>query len=560
MKLIKNHLFYLVLVLIFASVLRLYNLGVVPGSLNWDEVALGYNALSIASTGRDEYAQILPVVLRSYDDYKPALYSYLAIPFVILLGLSEQAVRLPSAVSGILAVFLLYFLVKEILGEKKVSIAGREIDTRLIALFASFFLAISPWHIQFSRIAFESNVGLTLNIAALLLFLKGLKNSVFLPIAFFVAALNVHVYQSERVFSPLLIIILCLIFYKKLIKNKKWLIISVVTALLVAFPLLFSILTNSNSLMRAKGVSVFSDQKLVERSSIKLVRDETSGNDFAKLLDNRRLEFVKAASGGYLSHFDPNWLFITGDIARHHAPNMGLLYLFEFPLLLIGFYILVFLKIDKRYKAAFFAYFLLVPVPASITSGVPHAVRTLNFAWTFELMIALGLIATVIFISKLKNKFASNGFKLLAACYLLLAAINFVYYLNQYFVQLNYYHARDWLYGYKEAVLYAKEQAGNYDKIVVENEVPFDQSYMFFLFYLGVDPKDYQKTGGTASGGFREKHRGIYNFTFEPVSGSSYAGKVLYIGKSQDMPNGSTIKKTINFPDGLNAITISSNE
>lgn len=556
MKLLKKPIFILVIIAFIAIFLRFYQLGKAPQSLNWDEVSLGYNAYSILKTGRDEYGKFLPVVLRSYDDYKPALYTYFDIPFVAVLGLTEQAARFPSAAAGVVAVILVYFLVFEILGENTVRINNKEVPTHIIGLLTSFLLAISPWHIQFSRIAFESNVGLTLNILAVLLFLKGLKKPWLLPLSFFTAALNIHMYQSERVFSPLLIIVLCIIFYKKLLKFKKWLIISIITAFIVALPLGIYILTDPNALMRAKGVSVFSSQELVSRSSQKLLQDNATGNIIGKLLDNRRLEYGKAFISGYISHFDPNWLFITGDIARHHAPFMGLLYIFELPFLLIGIYVLIFLKINLRYKLAFFAYFLLVPIPASVTSGVPHAVRTLNFEWTWELFIALGLISSLVFVFSIKNKWLLYLSKLLVIGYLLLVILNVSYYLNQYFVQLNYFNASDWLYGYKQTIYYVDSIHNNYDKVVIENEVPFDQSYMFFLFYLKVDPQYYQNLGGTNSGGFKETHKGFYNYTFENVKTEDEKGKILVVGKSSDIPKHQKNRKVIYYPDGTPAVVI----
>ena len=367
-------------------------------------------------------------------------------------------------------------------------------------------------------------------------------------------------YQSDRVFTPLLLGALCVIFYKRLLKLKKIFLISAVCAFVVAFPLLFYIVTNQNALLRAKGVSVFSDQTVLARSSNKLLYDNAENNLIGKVLDNRRVEFGKAFVSGYISHFDPNWLFITGDIARHHAPYMGLLYIFTAPFILIGIYTMVFLKIDIKYKLSFFAYFLLVPIPASVTTGVPHAVRTLNFVWTYELFIALGILATITFVLTLKNNFAKYAFLLLSAIYLLLSIVNIGYYLSQYFVQLNYYNAVDWMYGYKQAISYVEEQRPKYDKVIVENEVPFDQSYMFFLFYLKVDPSYYQKLGGTVSGGYKEKHRGFFNYTFESVKQSKYAGRNLYVGKEGDMPKDSTIKKIIYYPDGAKAIVIAEHE
>jgi len=556
MKLLKKPLFLLIFVVLLATVIRTYNIGKVPQSLNWDEVSLGYNAYSILKTGHDEYGMPFPVVLQSYDDYKPALYAYFDIPFVALLGLTEAAVRLPSATAGVAATIIVYFLVLELLGERKLKLFDHEVLSTSIALTTSLLLAISPWHIQFSRIAFESNVGLTINLLAFLLFMKGLKKPFLLPLSFAVASLNIHMYQSERVFSPLLIIVLSLIFYKQLLKFKKWVFISIIAAFVVALPLGLYILSNNNALMRAKGVSIFSSQELVSRSSNKLLQDDFSGNKIGKVLDNRRFEFGKAAVAGYISHFDLNWLFITGDIARHHAPFMGLLYLFELPFLFIGIYVLIFLNIKKKYKAAFFAYFLLVPIPASITSGVPHAVRTLNFEWSWELFIALGMIVSVQFIFNQKNKFKSRLFKLFFIIYLLFTVLNISYFLNQYFVQLNYYDAKDWLYGYKQAISYVDSISKNYDKIVVENTAPLDQSYMFFLFYLKVDPSYYHSLGGTASGGFREIHKGFYNYIFEPLSAENEQGKVLLVGKPSDISQHAGKRREILYPDGSPAIVI----
>src|ERR1041385_1127721 len=98
-KKLKTYL--LVVILLIASAVRFYQLGNVPPSPDWDEAALGYNAYSLLQTGRDEYGKFMPIVLQSFDDYKPALYTYLIIPFIPLFDVSLLAVRFPSAVMGI---------------------------------------------------------------------------------------------------------------------------------------------------------------------------------------------------------------------------------------------------------------------------------------------------------------------------------------------------------------------------------------------------------------------------------------------------------------------------
>src|ERR687884_248633 len=106
---------FLIGIIFVAAILRLYQLGSIPISPDWDEAALGYNAYSIYHTGRDEYGKFLPVVLRSFDDYKPALYTYFIIPFLPVLDLTVATVRLPSVLFGILTVLATYYLVKELL-------------------------------------------------------------------------------------------------------------------------------------------------------------------------------------------------------------------------------------------------------------------------------------------------------------------------------------------------------------------------------------------------------------------------------------------------------------
>ena len=167
----KLELLLLLLILALGLLLRLWEVGNVPPSPDWDEAALGYNAYSILLTGRDEYGQFMPLVLRSFDDYKPALYSYLIIPFIKIFDLNIISVRLPAIIFGVLAVFATYLLVKEILSiEDKQGKSNKYKET--LALLSAAFLSISPWHLQFSRIAFESSVAASFNIFSAFFFLK----------------------------------------------------------------------------------------------------------------------------------------------------------------------------------------------------------------------------------------------------------------------------------------------------------------------------------------------------------------------------------------------------
>ncbi len=530
----------LAVIVVIATVLRLWNLGSVPPSPDWDEAALGYNAYSILQTGKDEYGKFMPIVLQSFDDYKPALYTYTIIPFIPLFGVTLIAVRLPSAIFGILTVLATYFLVKELFKRKD------------IALLSAFLLAISPWHMQFSRVAFETNTGLAFNVFSALFFIKSLKKPWLLSLSAACMALNLSIYQSDRVFTPLLAIMLVALYWKQLFAlPKKYLISALVIGVIIASPFFYYLFTNKQALTRAKGVSVFSESTVLLKDSQKrLLDDKNSGNVLGVLLHNRRVVYANEILSGYLSHYDLKWLFIRGDLIRHHAPAMGQMYLWELPFLLLGIYSLLFLPFSKKTKIFVFAWFLLAPIPASITTGVPHAVRTLNFLPTFQIFTAIGLMSAYLFIQK-------NRFRFVLASFLVFSIIfNFLYYLDQYFVQQNYFVSRDWQYGYEQTVAFVKKNEHTYKKIIVSDQPPLDQSYMFFLFYLTYPPRTYQNEGNVTAG-FRENHT-FGKFEFRPITWNKEKrdGNILYVGRPEDFPQDIKILKRVNYVDGKPALSL----
>jgi len=530
----KRTLLFLFLILAVAIGFRFYKLGAVPVSPDWDETALGYNAYSILKTGRDEYGNFLPLAIRSFDDYKPPLYVYLTVPSVALFGLSPWSTRLSSAVMGVLAVLGVYFLVRELLSDEKN-------DT--IPLLSSFLLAISPWHIQFSRIAFEANSGITVNIWAVTAFLAGLKKRVYLPISAVLFGIGMYAYHSERIFLPLLLILLAIAYRKRLFvkTNKTAIITGIILGLVIALPLV-PILFGSSGLLRLKGTSSFTDQTgLLAADIAKLERDQKAGDKLGQLLDNRRIVYVKTVVSGYLSHFSLRWLFLTGDNPRHHAPDMGLLYLWELPFLLYGLY-WVCKYVHGPPKIVLLGWLLIAPVAASPTTGLPHAIRTLVFLPIFQIFTAYGLV----------HFFAKR--KLMLVLFSTAIVFGVVYYCDMYFVHMNPEFSEYWQYGYKDAVNLTESLKGKYTKIVVSTSL--EQSYMFFLFYTKYDPKLYLSQGGTKSGSFEEAHNAFDKYEFRKIDWSreSRDGSILYVGAPGDMPHGNIAN--ITFMNGSPAIVV----
>ncbi len=191
----KKNIIFLGIIFI-AIIFRFYALGKIPLSLYWDEAAVGYNAYSILLTGKDEYGNLLPLLFRSFEDYKMPAYVYLTVIPVKLFGLTEFSIRFVSAFAGVIAVLLTYLLTRTLLTQFFNSkILGEQ--SNAIALLASFLLAISPWHLQFSRTGFEANVALTAVLAGLYFFFKSFAHQKYFPFAFFF-------FMLDTILSPVL--------------------------------------------------------------------------------------------------------------------------------------------------------------------------------------------------------------------------------------------------------------------------------------------------------------------------------------------------------------------
>jgi 4-amino-4-deoxy-L-arabinose transferase-like glycosyltransferase len=534
-------------IVLFAALLRLWQLGLVPISPDWDEAALGYNAYSILKTGRDEYGTFLPRVLRSFDDYKPPLYTYLAIPSVAIFGLNTWAVRLPSAICGILTVLGTYLLVTRLFEKEK--------RARLYGLIASFLLAISPWHLQFSRIAFEANIGLTLNVWGLYALLRGLHSRLWMGISAFLFGAALYAYHSERIFAPLLVLAVVLIWKREVFADRRRVLWAVVIGVLTILPLI-PVMLDKTSLTRLQGTSSISDKTgLLLRSVGKLEDDLAQKDMVGTLFENRRVVYAQKIVEGYISHFSFRWLFLTGDNDRHHAPDNGLLYLWEFPFILAGMYVLY--KKGGSIAQILFVWFFIAPLAASPTNETPHAIRTLVFLPLFQIFTSLGVVAFYDWIRSIWNpahRMVRQVITVVTVGLVVLVGCNIFYYVHMYFGHMNHEYSRFWQYGYAQAVEYAQEHKDKYQRIVVSTKL--EQPHMFFLFYTKYDPVAYLAHGGTATGGFAEIRNAFDIYQFRPIDWEKekHDGSTLYIGTPSEILSGS--QRSIYYLNGEEAMRI----
>jgi len=518
---------WLIIIVLLAGILRFWHITQVPPALNSDEIAIGYNAYSILTTGRDEYGTPHPLLFRSFDDYKMPVYVYLVAGSMKLFGYGDFAVRFPSAFLGTFTVLCTYLFALELLKRHD------------IAFMSSFLLAISPWSIHFSRSGYEANVAVFFIVLGSYLFMKGLLRGRWLILSSLSFSVAIWTYLTPRIFVPLLFVGFAAIYRRELWKQKIYVVASAIVACMLLYPIAKMSLSPEGQ-MRAAGVSAFANPDDIKKSALRTMVDEKNGQKLFTVFDNRRISYAITFLRGYFAHFDPNFLFLDKSIEKYRAPDTGLLYLFELPLILAGCYVLV--KKWSKSSATIFWWILVSPVAAAFTLQLPHPVRTLVFLPAWQILSAVGFVA--------------SWEKLRRIRWILVAVIfvSVVYYLHQYFVFLPVEDASYWYVGRREMTAKIVSYEKAYDKIIVSNTLDFP--YIFYLYYLPVQPAVYLKAGGTISGGFNEQGNHFGNIEFRSISTSERdpLKKILFVGTPAEVFKKSLVVDTISYPDGSPAI------
>lgn len=466
-----NNKVKLFLIFLLALFLRLYKLESYPVSLNWDEAAIGYNAYSISQTGKDEYGIVYPLLFKSFNDFKLPGYIYLDSIVISFLGLNEFSVRLPSAIFGTMAIPLFYLIAKELLSGLKIGSTKLSKNTPLIA---AALLAISPWHIQFSRAAFEANVALTIFLAGIFLLIYGLKNKWAAYLSIPTLVFSIYFYYSQRLLAPLITISFLALFAINLKNNLKAYLIGLLIGIVISIPIGISFLKPEGN-KRISEVSILSDQTIYSDT---VFTQSKSNNLLTSVFLNYKVPLALEFFHNYFSHFSWGFLFFSDDPnPRQKIPLTGNLYLLEIVSLPLGLWLL--LKFKKS-SSKFFIFFWLAitPLAASLAKDSPHSLRALPMVAPILLISALGF----------QKLFTKKPLKIITLAVLLVSSS--AYLVNYYYLYPN-ANSASWGYGYKQLFMELKKQEGSVDKIIISgaNWKP----YIYYLFYNRVSPLDYQQ-------------------------------------------------------------------
>lgn len=512
-------------IILLASFLRLYKLDQIPPSLSWDEVAVGYNAYTIANWGKDEWGRAFPLYFKSFEDDKHPVHIYLTAIPVKIFGLSDYSTRVSSAVFGIFNVIIIFFL-------------GRLLfKSSWVGILAAVFLAISPYNLHFSRFSHELNFVVFFFLLGLLLFfqsIQGKKN--LLPLSFLSFGITLLSYHSAKIVAPQIILLLIALYFKNLWQIKKQFliglfIIGIFIAIILANPALLGA-------ARAKQTAIS--------------WEEVKKTDVYKKTNNEFLARGEIVARQYLSHYSLQYLFISGDKnPRLSSQGSGEFYKIDALFLIIGALALLWQR--SKVTLVLFFWALLAPVPASLVNEAPHASRAMFMVGSWHLIAAIGFYRII---NVLKHPAWVVPVLLLGFSFL---GWQFREYTGYYYNEYGKRYAIEWQYGMKQSAEYLKDHNG-YFQIYATNVR--SQPYIFFLYYLKTPLPEflsnvsYNNTQGRSSSlvsGFGKYYFGITNLQeVRPNPGVLYvASPSEYDGIGyKDMLN---VKKLIRYPNGTDA-------
>ncbi|MEK7061615.1 MAG: glycosyltransferase family 39 protein [Patescibacteria group bacterium] len=393
---------FLILILLFFLVTRLYKIASIPSSVYWDEASIGYNAYSVLKTGRDEWGEFLPLHFRAFGEFKLPVYIYSVLIVELVFGLTQFAVRFPAVIYGLFSVLGLYLLTNKITKNKTV------------ALLSSFLFSLTPWFFIFSRTGYEAVAGLVFFIFAIYFLLLSFEKNRNLIISIFLFISAIYSYNSFRILTPIFLIPGLIVFgFKTRRQGVLVLLISVGLFILSLLPI------------------------------YKLYSQDSGLN---------RLQTVKATQSvikNYLTHLSFDFLFIKGDSnPRSQIPQSPELFLIDLPFIVLGLFY-IFKKRSLKYYAIL-ATLLVSFIPAAITKESPHALRSILAAPIFAVITSLGVFSFISFFKKYS--------KYLLAAIVSLYLIYFGSYFYKFITKYNLLTSTDWQYQYK--LIFANQKEG----------------------------------------------------------------------------------------------------
>ena len=432
-----------------------------PGS--WpDEESNGYDAFCLTHTGCDRHGAFLPLFFRSYDMVDQELFRYVCVATQAVLGTTRVGLRAAAVLVGMLTVVLTFMVGRRMAGSTWVGLA------------AAAVLAVSPWHLRYSRYAHGV---ITMPLAMLVvvwLYLRWLDRPRrwALPLGVAVAA-SFYTYAVAKAAVPLLVLTLLLAYRRRSMdairRAPRLTVAAVLVVLLLSVPIArFNLTLTGTDQLRS--MSVFGQARQARGPDANAL--SVLGQGLATWGHN------------YAAHYSPPALLWRGAAdPPMHVAGIGFLNYVDVPLLLVGIAWLVW----RRGPVAWLLLGWLVWYPlGSALMGPADYRRALCGVPAVALVGGLGLVVMSRWLGR------RRGGRLVLGVFCIAAAANLALVGHQLFVDYPQRTAVLWRHGYREAVRFIETSGRGCPRVWVDGDALF-LPHGAVCFYGRIDPRVFQQ-------------------------------------------------------------------
>lgn len=465
---LKRFLPYLLLFLLSLAP-RFVSLGTVPTSLSHDEVDLIIQAHSVKLTGRDLSGSWSPLSLLPNEATMAELGPVINLPALSLLPNSLFSAHVTTAILGSFYPLLIVLLLFSWGVSKQV------------AWLSGFMLALSPWHLLFSRTTLEQPTSLFFYTLSWLFLskifnknnnLKVLLLSIFSFIIFY--SLGFYTYHGYKFALPLLTTVVVTFNYLRSVNPKRKLLFLIIMGTIAS--LYLRTYFHQSSYIGRQSEIVYLDQPIFAKKvdhdrALSILPDKLN-----QLFVNKPFAMLRLATSKYLETISPVQLFLTGEQNGVFATGRtGYLYVFLLPFVLIG--ISKLLTSGKYEERAILILLLISPL-----ATVLH--KNGSFAFRSAIFIVILTITSVMGIEYLNKRFPKLRLTLVAISLTIVSFIHFCY------VYFGYYpveSSRSYFFADRTLATYLSHR--NDEKILVIDPQPrYIMSYLVLTKeYISLD-------------------------------------------------------------------------
>ena len=403
----KYNVFSVVVLLGLLSVFIIfYRFTLIPKTLTFDEIEFAKLALSL---DKQPYIPYSPLATGH-----ATLYFYILLFSLKLFGITSFALRLPSAVFGVVAIVVAFFVLKKAV--QKMDISHSVQIQSFLSLAGTFLFATTRWYFNFARFGFEATFLLLLELTSLLFFLTYLdhRQRKWLILTGIFAGLAFNSYQPGRLFFIIPLVFLFLFILERKQNRLDYSFFAKQTVITFFYFLIpFVICTTPLSLYLSQNKDVRLNQLMYPMNN--------------EMSVGEKFQFFGRNIASTVLMFS-----VKGDVnGRHNYPNKAALNPIMSPLFISGFLFAVW-KIKNKMNQLFLLYFFVAVFPTLLTYPWenPNMLRTVTCLPAIIYFSTYAIAQACIFVEK---KFRIH-YKILVVSVFICISLSALYEVRTYFV------------------------------------------------------------------------------------------------------------------------------